>query len=559
MAFKLSRHLRSREITEGRQRAAHRALLYALGLTKEEIDRPFIAVVNSWNEIAPGHLHLKKISEKVKEGIRSSSGTPFEFNTIAACDGLAQGHVGMKYVLPTREIITDSIELMVEAHRFDAMVLIGGCDKAVPGQLMAAARLDIPSIVITSGPMLPGRHLEKDVTLAVMREAIGKAESKEITDEELESIALSACPGAGTCSMLGTANTMACLCEALGMSLPGCATAHAASPDKMRIAKSSGKMIMQLLNEGITPSKIMSYDAFRNAVVVDMAIGGSLNSTLHIPAIAYEMNLEVDLELFDEVSRKTPQLVAINPSGSYTMRDFDRAGGILAILKELTSLINLDLLTVTGKTLRENMKRKIDVDRKIIKTIDNPVNKEGSIAVLWGNLAPQGAVARRSAIPKKMFAFNGSAVIFNSLEEALESLTDNLVKEGSVIVIRYEGPKGGPGMREMHQITSMLMGMGLGKKVALVTDGRFSGSTRGPCIGHVSPEAAVGGPIALIKEGDLIKLDINKHKLSVDLSDEELEKRRTKLSPHKPKLPRSYLRTYREIVESASKGAIRRI
>lgn len=559
MAFKLSGHLRSREITEGRQRAAHRALLYALGLTKEEIDRPFIAVVNSWNEIAPGHLHLKKISAKVKEGIRSSGGTPFEFNTIAACDGLAQGHVGMKYVLPTREIIADSIELMVEAHRFDAIVLIGGCDKVVPGQLMAAARLDIPSIVVTSGPMLPGRHLEKDVTLAVMREAIGKAESKEITDEELESIALSACPGAGTCSMLGTANTMACLCEVLGMSLPGCATTLATSPDKMRIAKSSGKMIMQLLNEGITPSKIMSYDAFRNAVVVDMAIGGSLNSTLHIPAIAYEMNLEVDLKLFDEVSRRTPQLVAINPSGSYTMRDFDRAGGILAILKELTSLINLDLLTVTGKTLRENMKRKIDVDRKIIKTIDNPVNKEGSIEVLWGNLAPQGAVARRSAIPKKMFAFNGPAVIFNSLEEALESLTDNLVKEGSVIVIRYEGPKGGPGMREMHQITSMLMGMGLGKKVALVTDGRFSGSTRGPCIGHVSPEAAVGGPIALIREGDLIKLDINKHKLSVDLSDEELEKRRTKLSPHKPKLPRSYLRTYREIVESASKGAIRRI
>ncbi len=553
------RELRSREITEGRQRAAHRSLLYALGLTRGEIDRPFIAVVNAWNEIVPGHIHLKTIGNAVKEGIRYAGGTPFEFNTIAVCDGLAQGHIGMRYVLPSREVIADSIELMVQTHLFDGMVLIGGCDKVVPGQLMAAARLDIPSIMVTSGPMFPGKYLQRTLTLTDMREAIGEAESGEITDDELAFMETSACPGAGTCSMLGTANTMACLCEALGMSLPGCATTHALSSRKTWMAKESGEMIMRLLREEITSSKIMTHAAFKNAVMVDMAIGGSLNSTLHLPAIANELSLEINLELFDEMSAKIPQIVALKPSGPYTMRDFDRAGGIPGVMRELGPLLDQDALTVTGKRLMENVKKKINVDRQVVRTLSDPVNKTGSIVVLKGNLAPQGAVVRRSAVSEKMLTFRGSAVVFESLEEAIQSLTLKRFEESSVVVIRYEGPKGGPGMREMHQITSTLMGMGLGEEVALITDGRFSGSTRGPCIGHISPEAAAGGPIALIENGDVINIDINKRLLSVDLSDEELEERRDRWLPPPLKISSGYLKLYRELVDSTSKGAVRRV
>ncbi len=551
-----NRELRSREIVEGRQRGAHRSLLYALGLTKQEISRPFVAVVNSWNEIVPGHVHLKGIAEAVKRGIRMGGGTPFEFDTIAICDGLCQGHEGMKYSLPSREVIADSIELMIESHRFDAMVLVSGCDKNVPGHLMAAGRIDIPSIVVTSGPMISGRYGERRLTLTDMREFIGEVEVGKMTDEELEEIEQVACPGPGTCSMMGTANTMAAVTEALGMSLPGCATALAVGANKQRLAVQSGIQVMKLLGEGLRPSDIMTDRAFLNAIKVDVAIGGSLNTVLHIPAISRELGIELELDTFDKVSRTTPHIVDVKPAGPFTIEDLDSAGGIPAVMKELSPILELDATTVTGKSVGENLAETRVLKSEVIRPLSKPIHTEGGIAVLWGNIAPRGAVVKQVAVAPKMMRHKGPARVFDSMEDSVKALIGGVISHGDVIVIRYEGPKGGPGMREMHMVTSLLMGMGLGESIALVTDGRFSGSTRGPCIGYISPEAMAGGPLCIVKDGDTIEIDIPSRKIAAKLTDEEIRSRlRTWVPPPRLRMKKGVLTRFALLAESAEKGA----
>jgi len=519
------------------------------------MSKPFVAVVNSWNEVVPGHIHLRELAEAVKAGIRKCGGTPLEFNTIAICDGLCQGHEGMRYSLPSRDVIADSIELMVEAHCFDAMVLISGCDKVVPGHLMAAGRVDIPSILVTSGPMMPGRYKGRELTLSDMRELIGAVEVGKMTDEELEEVERVACPGAGTCSMMGTANTMAAVTEAIGMSLPGCATALAVDAKKNRLAIESGMQIMKLLEGGITPSEIMTEKAFRNAIKVDVAIGGSLNTVLHIPAISRELGIELGLETFDKISRDTPHITGIKPAGSFNIKDLDEAGGIPAVMKELSTILELDAPTVSGKTVGENLKEARVLRRDVIRPLSEPIHKEGGIAVLKGNLAPNGALVRQVAVVPEMMKHSGPARIFDSMEDAAKALIDGKIRHGDVIVIRYEGPKGGPGMREMHMATSMLMGMGFGKSVALVTDGRFSGSTRGPCIGYISPEAMEGGPIAVLKDGDVVEIDIPDRRIAVKLTDQDIEERLRRWAPPPPKANRGYLRRYAFLAESSEKGA----
>ena len=533
--------MRSREVTEGRERAGHRALLYALGLTKAEVSQPFVGIANSWTELVPGHIHLRSLADSVKAGIRMEGGTPFEFNTIAVCDGLCQGHIGMRYSLPSRETIADSIELVVEAHRLDALVLIPGCDKVVPGQLMAAARLNIPSIVVTAGPMMPGRYKGRDFTLTDMRELIGEVEAGTITDEVLSEVEEVACPGAGTCSMFGTANTMAVVTEALGMSLPGCATAHAVESKKHRIAKESGRRVIELLKADLRPSDIVTPKAFENAIRVDIALGGSLNTVLHIPAIANELGLEIDLDIFDRLSRETPHIAAVKPAGPYNLKDLDEAGGIPAVMKELSGLLHLDVKTASGRTLEGNLLEARVANREVIKPLTSPVHAEGGIAVLRGNLAPKGAVVKQVAVDPKMMRHTGPAKVFDSMEEAVEKLIGGNIRSGDVIVIRYEGPKGGPGMREMHMVTSILMGMGLGESVALITDGRFSGSTRGPCIGHVSPEALEGGPIAIVQDGDLIEIDIPSRRLVLRLEEQEIKNRFERYKTPPPKVCKGVL------------------
>lgn len=546
---------RSTEITEGRERAAHRALLYALGLTREDMAKPLVAVANSWNEVVPGHIHLRALGEAVKEGVRLAGGTPLEFNTIAICDGLCQGHIGMSYSLPSRDLIADSVELMVEAHRFDAMVLIGSCDKVIPGQLMAAARLDIPCIMLTGGPMPPGNYRNQAVTLTDMREFIGAVETGLLTDDELAEIEKVACPAPGSCSMLGTANTMAVVTEALGMSLPRCATAHAINAEKRRLAFESGFQVMRLLKASLKPSKILTAEAFENAMTVDVALGGSTNTLLHIPAIAKECGLRIELGEFDDVSRRTPQVAALKPSGPWTLKDLDEAGGVPAVMKVLTPLLHLNVLTVTGGTMAENISDAKVTNPQVIRGLDNPVRTEGGLAVLRGNLAPGGAVVKQSAVDESMLLHTGPARVFESMEEAVTALQKCLVQRGEVMVIRYEGPKGGPGMREMHMVTSILMGMGLGASVALVTDGRFSGSTRGPCIGHVSPEAFEGGPIAHVRDGDIIVIDIPARRLDVRLPDGEIAKRAEEWRQPSPKAEKGVLRRYALLVASPNRGA----
>jgi dihydroxy-acid dehydratase len=516
---------------------------------------PFVAVVNSWNELVPGHIHTKNLAAAVKRGVRSAGGTAFEFNTIAMCDGICQGHEGMRYPLPSREIIADSVELMVEAYRFDAMVLISGCDKTVPGHLMAAGRINIPTIVVTSGPMMYGTYRDRRLTLTDMREFVGAVQVGDITEHELEEIAQVACPGAGTCAMMGTANTMACVTEAMGMSLPGCASMMAEDPGKLQLAEKTGIQIMNLLKEEITPSKIMTQKAFFNAIRVNVAIAGSLNSVLHIPAIAREMGIKVTLETFETISKETPHIVGIKPSGSYTMKDLDLAGGILGVMKELSPLLHLDPLTVTCKTIGDNLKKSIIMDSQVIRPLVTPIHSEGGIAVLKGNLAPKGAVIKQAAVDSDMMTHKGPAMIFNCMEDASTALLAGRIRTGDIMVIRYEGPKGGPGMREMHMVTSILMGMGLGNSVALVTDGRFSGSTRGPCIGYVSPEAMEGGPIAVLEEGDTITIDIPARKLEVELSTQELRARLQQWHPPQPKVVKGALKRYALLVASADKGA----
>lgn len=519
-------------IKDGPERAPHRSLLRALGLSTRDIARPFIAIVNSWNEIIPGHIHLKRLAQAAKDGVRTAGGTPFEFNTIGICDGLAMGHQGMRYSLASREIIADSIEVMIKAHYFDAMVLISSCDKIVPGHLMAAARLDIPSIVITGGPMMPGRFRGRSVDLMTVFEALGEFRKGRVTQNDLRELEECACPGPGSCAGLFTANTMACLTEALGMSLPGCGAMHATDPAKERLAKESGRQIMALLNEGLTPSDIMTEKAFKNAITVDMALGGSTNTVLHLSAIAQELGLRVTLDEFDRISRTTPHICDLRPSGRYFMREFEKAGGVPALLKRLQSKLNLGVLTVTGKRLSEVIRKNRVLDDQIIRPLSDPIHAEGGIAILRGNLAPKGAVVKFSSVPTNMLRFKGPAVLFDSEEEAVRGI-EGKVEEGDVVVIRYEGPTGGPGMREMLIPTSLIVGMGLSDKVAVLTDGRFSGATRGPCIGHIAPEAAMNGPIAALKEGDIIEIDVPGRRLSVRLSSRVISQRQSNLKPRK--------------------------
>jgi dihydroxy-acid dehydratase len=552
--------MRSDLVKKGTARAPHRSLFKAMGITDEELGKPFIGVVNSWNEFVPGHIHLGRISEAVKSGIRLSGGTPFEFNTIAICDGIAMGHEGMKYSLPSREVIADSIELMVQAHRLDALVFIPTCDKIVPGHLMAAARLNVPSIVVTGGPMCPGFYGDEYLDLISVFEGVGAYESGKIDKKQLEDLENLACPGPGSCAGLFTANTMACITEALGMSLPGCATAHAVDAKKIRIAKRTGSMVIKLLKMNLTPKKIMTKAAIENAVKIDMAIGGSTNTALHLPAIANELGITLDLETFDKISRCTPHLTSLRPGGRHFMLDFDRAGGVPAVMERLKKHLDTECLTVTGKTLKENMREFEVINPKknleVVRTVKDPYHEEGGIAVLYGSLAPGGSVVKQTAVDKGMLTHKGPARVFDGEEDANKAILARKIKKGDVIVIRYEGPKGGPGMREMLEATSAISGMGLDSSVALITDGRFSGGTRGPAIGHISPEAAEGGPIALIKENDTIEIDIPERRLNLLISKEEWSRRKKRLRPFKGKINKGYLARYSQSVSSADKGSI---
>ncbi len=552
--------MRSDKIKKGLERAPHRSLLKAVGLTDEEMELPFIGVVNSWNEVIPGHIHLDKLAEAVKAGIRMAGGVPFEFNTIGICDGIAMGHSGMKNSLPSRELIADSIELMVEAHQFDGMVMIPTCDKIVPGHLMAAGRLNIPAIVVTGGPMLPGLVDDEPRDVISLFEAVGARRNNKITEQDLKNLEDCSCCGAGSCAGLFTANTMACVTEALGLSLPGCGTAHAVDAKKTRIAKQSGMKILELVKKGIKPGEIVTPASLDNAIRVDMAIGGSTNTALHLPAIAAEFGLELPLSRFDELSRETPHLINLRPGGNRFLIDFERAGGVPAIQQRLLGSLDTGTLTVTGKTLEENLKGYIIINpranKEIIATTDSPVHAEGGIAVLLGSLAPQGSVIKQSAVSRNMQKFKGPARVFDSEELSMKAIMEKKITPGDCIIIRYEGPKGGPGMREMLSPTAAIAGMGLIESVALVTDGRFSGGTRGPCIGHVSPEAADGGPIALVKEGDVIEIDIPARILNLEVPDEEMDKRRRSWKAPAPKAVKGYLARYQNQVMSADKGAI---
>jgi len=551
--------MRSAIIKEGPERAANRSLLKATGVTDAEMKRPFIAVVYSWNDIVPGHTHLNKLAEAVKAGIRNAGGVPFEFHTIAVCDGIAMGHEGMKYSLPSREVIEDTIEIMVKAHQFDGMVLIPTCDKIVPGHLMAAGRLDIPAIVVTGGPMLPGYVDDKYTDLISVFEGVGAYKAGKLSEAELRRLENLSCAGAGSCAGMFTANTMACMTEALGLSLPGCATAHAVDAKKMRIAKESGERIVELVKQNITPRKIVTYRSFENAIMVDMAVGGSTNTTLHLPALAHEFGIELPLETFDKLSRTTPHLISLRPGGPNFMLHFDRAGGVEAVMQRLASKLHLDQLTVNGKTIEENLKEfeivNPKLNKEIIATLEKPVHAEGGIAVLKGSLAPEGSVVKQAAVDPKMRVHTGPARVYDCEEDAMKSILAGHIKPGDVIIIRYEGPKGGPGMREMLAATAAIGGMGLLESVALITDGRFSGGTRGPCIGHVSPEASEGGPIGLVKDGDLIEINIPERILNLKISEEELEKRKAAFVLRKTEIT-GYLARYQRAVHSANTGGI---
>ena len=547
---------RSGMLTNGIERAAHRALLYSTGLDREDLGKPMIAVVNSFTEMVPGHFHLRELADFVKQGIIEAGGIPREFSTIAICDGICQGHKGMSYPLPSRELIADSAEYMIEAHQFDGMVMLPGCDKIVPGMLMAAMRLNIPAIVIPGGPMLPGKYKDMEaITLTDMRELIGRTQTGRLTEDELMKIEEAALPGVGTCSMLGTANTMSCLAEALGMSLPGCGLAHAVSAKKRRIAKQSGRRIVAMVKEDLTPRKIMTREALRNAIRVSMAMGASTNSTLHLPAIAHEAGIHITLDDFDELSREIPYLCNIKPSGQYPLSVLEEQGGVPAVMKALERKLDLEQMTVSGKTVGENLAGVELVENDVIFSLDHPKKPEGGLAILHGNLAPKGAVVKQAGVKPSMHYFEGQARVFTSMEEASWAVSNDKIQKGDVLVIRYEGPKGGPGMREMHMTCSLIVGRGMDEDCALVTDGRFSGSTRGPCIGHVSPEAAAGGPIAAVEEGDRIIIDIPNRTLTLCVPEEEIQRRLERVRHiHKPATPA--LGRYAALVTSADQGAV---
>lgn len=548
--------MRSDIVKKGSTRAAHRSLFYAMGYTPEDLAKPLIGVVNSFNEIIPGHAHLRDIAEAVKLGISAAGGTPIEVPAIGVCDGIAMGHDGMKFSLASRELIVDSIETQATAHAFDGLVLIPNCDKIVPGMMMAAARLNIPSVVVSGGAMLPGRYQGKNLGLSNTFEAAGLYESGKITADELDAIEQASCPGCGSCSGLFTANTMNCLTEALGMGLPGNGTVPAAYTGGRRmLAKRAGAAVMELIKKNIRPRDILTLDAFKNAIMVDMAIGGSSNTVLHLPAIAHEAGIELPLSLFDEISAKTPYITKMSPGGAHFITDLNEAGGISAVMHELAKLdlIHTDAITVSG-TIGERIANAKVSDHAIIKPSDAPYRPTGGIAILGGNLAPNNGVVKESAVTEDMLVFEGPARVFDSEETAVDAIIGKQIKDGDVVVIRYEGPKGGPGMREMLNPTALITGMGL--RVALLTDGRFSGATRGACIGHVSPEAMEGGPIALLEEGDIIAIDIPKRSLNVRLTDEELAARKANWKQPAPKVTTGYLSRYAKLVTSANTGAV---
>ena len=547
---------RSELVTRGDARAANRALLRSLGLTDEDFEKPFIGVINTWSEINPGHVHLRGLAEAAKQGIRSKGGVPFEVNTIGLCDGIAQGHEGMKRILPSRNLIADSIELAVDANRFDAILLLASCDKIVPACWMAMARLDIPAILVTGGPMMPGRFQGQLLALPHAREAAGRFRRGEITAEEFSELEGSICPGPGSCAMMGTANSTSCVTEVMGLSLPGCGTAHAVDSKKLRIAFKSGEEILRALDRDLRPSRILTPATLQNAIAAEMALGGSSNLVLHLMALASELNVPLSLESFDEISRRTPFLCNIIPSGKYPLQALEEAGGVPAVLNEIRDLLDLNAITINGRTLGENIAQVRNRNPEVIFSRQKPLRKEGGIAVLRGSLAPGGAVIKQSAVSEKMMVHTGPARVFESEEPAREAVLANQIKPGEVVVIRFEGPKGGPGMREMLSVTASIVGMGLSDSVALVTDGRFSGSTRGPCVGHIVPEAQAGGPIALVRDGDLIGIDIPNRKLDLLVPPEELEKRRNTWSPPPLKATRGYLKHFAERVSSADKGCI---
>ncbi len=538
--------MRSDQIKTGIEKAPHRALLKSLGLQDDDLAKPLIGVANSYTNIVPGHIHLQTIGNAVKEGILAAGGTPFEFNTIAVCDGIAMGHIGMRYSLPSREIIADSVEIMLQAHSLDGLVMVSNCDKITPGMLMAAARVDIPAIMVTGGPMAAGRHRGKKVSYASMPEAtFGQVATGKMTEAELCELEANACPGCGSCSGMFTANTMACMTEALGMSLPYCATSLATSAFKLRLARETGKQIIKLVQNDLKPSKILTQEAFENAVAVDMALGGSTNTTLHLPAIAKEAGITLPLSTFDAIGRKVPHLCSMIPSGIYALEDLDAAGGVPAVMAEIKSLLNLKCQTVSLKTVRENIKNAVVLDRNVIHSLADPVHKEGGIAILVGNIAPKGSVIKTAGVSEKMQKHTGPAKVYDSESEALAAIKGGKVKAGDVVVIRYEGPRGGPGMPEMLFPTATIAGMGLAESVALITDGRFSGATRGGSIGHVAPEAFDGGPIAVIKNGDVITIDIPKRALNVELSEKELKARLAAWRPRPPKISKGILSRYK--------------
>ncbi|HPC88706.1 MAG TPA: dihydroxy-acid dehydratase [Methanothrix sp.] len=548
--------MRSDITKTGRERAPHRALLKATGLCDEEIRRPFIGVVNSFNDFIPGHIHLDRLGQAVKAGIRSAGGVPFEFQTIGVCDGISMGHKGMRYSLPSRELIEDCIEVMVEAHQLDGLVMLPSCDKIVPGHIMAAGRLDLPTIVVTGGPMMPGYACDRELDL------INIFEGWQGDEETLLSLEEFACPGAGSCAGLFTANTMACLTEAMGLSLPGCATAHAVDARKVRLAKLSGMKIMELVEKGISARKIVTAASLDNAIKVDMAIGGSTNTALHLPAIASEFGLELDLRRFDELSRETPHLVNLRPGGPYHIIDLDRAGGVQAVMSRLADRLDKSALTVTGKSLGENLAAFHPVNPKanaeVIASPASPVHEQGGIAILYGSLAPDGAVVKQTAVSPAMLRHEGPAVVYDSEEQSMSGIVGGEVRAGDVVIIRYEGPMGGPGMRETLSPTSAIAGAGLSESVALITDGRFSGGTRGPCIGHVSPEAAAGGPIALVRPGDMIRIDIPARRVDLLVDPAELQARAKSWKAPEPVIKGGLLSRYRKSVTSASRGAVLR-
>lgn len=550
--------MRSDPLTKGINAAPQRSLLKALGLCDAEIGKPLIGVVSSQNDIVPGHMNLDKIVNAVKQGVALGGGVPIVFPAIAVCDGLAMGHVGMKYSLVSRELICDSAEAMATAHPFDGLVLVAACDKNVPGLLMAAARLNIPSIVISGGAMLAGHFEGRKVSYSNISEAVSQFRTGKITPIQFEDLENKACPSCGSCSGMFTANSMNCLSEVLGMALPGNGTIPAVHSARLRLAKESGMKIMELVKNNVLPRQIMTKDAFLNALAVDMALGCSTNSMLHLPAIAHECGIDLDLSVANEISKKTPNLCHLAPAGNHYIEELDEAGGIRAVMNEVSKLgvLHLDCLTVTGKTVGENIAGAKILDPEIIHTVENPIAKEGGIAVLKGNLAPEGSVVKRAAVAPEMMTHSGKARVFDCEEDALNAIYGGQINAGEVVVIRYEGPKGGPGMREMLNPTSAIMGSGLGHCVALITDGRFSGATRGAAIGHVSPEAAVGGPIALIKEGDIIMIDIPNNAISVDVSDEELARRRAQWQPRQPRVTTGYLSRYAKQVSSGMKGAV---